>query len=149
MPLNTGEVDYAGMGVFLNVTGDWQNHTKCAHSLKWWQQTASVQHVTMPLPNMDAVLTYLRCELCTMADCFPASMPMRVGSQFCAHIIAWFCCREMPEASLRRKQEALERERVKFYYATPPGRATSALADVVWTKLLRHGQRVAVGDYVP
>jgi hypothetical protein len=60
MPLNTGEVDYAGLGVFLNVTGSWQNHTKCAHNMKWWHQTASVQHVTVPLPNLSSIYTYLR-----------------------------------------------------------------------------------------
>jgi hypothetical protein len=55
----------------------------------------------------------------------------------------------MPKEAVRKKQESLEQERVKFYYMVPSGRTTSALADIIWTKLLRHGQRVAMGEYVP
>lgn len=53
----------------------------------------------------------------------------------------------MPEAAVRRRQEVLERERLKFYYAVPPGSQTSALADIVFTNLLNYGRRVAAGQY--
>lgn len=55
--------------------------------------------------------------------------------------------RAMPEAAVRRRQEVLQRERLKFYYAVPPGRQTSALADIVFTNLLNYGRRVATGQY--
>lgn len=61
MPFGNGEVDYASFAVFLNVTNSpWRGTPACATPLRTWPQTADVRYATMAVPDLPAVLDFLR-----------------------------------------------------------------------------------------
>jgi hypothetical protein len=61
MPFNHGEVDYASMSVFLNITNaSWLGTQACVTNLRIWQQMADVGWATAAVPDMQAALAYLR-----------------------------------------------------------------------------------------
>ncbi len=61
MPFGHGEVDWAGLAVFLHVKeAPWRSAQPCAAPLKNWSQNADVQFVTAKVADLEAAFKYLR-----------------------------------------------------------------------------------------
>ncbi|KAI7845970.1 hypothetical protein COHA_000516 [Chlorella ohadii] len=116
MPLHR-DVDWAGMGVFINITSDtpwlvanetaggWQSQRSIEQQLRAGRQTAGVAGVQVNLPDLRAAYNFLRA---------------------------------MPQPEVERRQAALDRERYKFLYYPGPG-GYSHLADIVLGNMLQYG----------
>lgn len=61
----------------------------------------------------------------------------------------WTACRGMPNEAIERRQAALEHARRSFYYPAAPGMQTSAAADIIFSNLIRYGQRLKAQEFVP
>ncbi|EFN52236.1 hypothetical protein CHLNCDRAFT_139109 [Chlorella variabilis] len=61
MPFHRGEVDWASMAVFLNITeASWLESPDCQFKQQKWYQSADVGFATVSVPDLPAAYEYLR-----------------------------------------------------------------------------------------
>ena len=62
IPFHRGEVDWASMAVFLNITSEpsWLESPDCRSKQQKWYQSADVGFATVAVPDLPAAYEYLR-----------------------------------------------------------------------------------------